>query len=374
MPGEEMNDAPEQLRRDAPKALTGADMENRMHVVDADAHVLESDATWSYLCDSEVSFEPIAITVEKKNGSADEFWLLDGILLPKSQNMGTDTPRESRELTDVGARLRHMDELGVDIQVIYPTVFLRPFTRRPEVEIALYGSYNRWMADVWKEGKDRLHWVALVPLLSMEKALKELRWAKENGACGVFMRGLEADKHLSDPYFFPLYGKATDLNLAICVHSGSGSFAMHDYYNSETSFPKFKLLNVTAFHTLIFNGIPDVFPKLRFGFIESGAQWVPYAVHDLVRRIERQRGNPKGALKKNLLAENRIFVTCQTDDDIAYILQYSGDESLIIGTDYGHSDVSAEIDALKRLRNLPGVSELVADKILNENAKRLYAL
>ena len=345
-----------------------------MPIVDADAHVLESGATWSYLSASETSFEPVAVKAAKKNGSEEEFWLLDGLLLPKSQNMGTDTPRASRELTDVGARLRHMDQLGVDIQVIYPTVFLRPFTRRPEVEAALYGSYNRWMADVWKQGKNRIRWVVLLPLLSMDRALSELRWARENGACGVFMRGLEADRHLCDPYFFPLYEEAGNLDLAVCVHSGSGSFAMHDYYHDETSFPKFKLLNVTAFHTLLFNGIPDMFPKLRFGFIESGAQWLPYAIRDLTRRIERQRGNPKGTIKKNLLADNRFFVTCQTDDDLAYVLSYSGEESLIIGTDYGHSDVSAEIDALKTLRQLPGVSERAAGKILSENAKRFYGL
>jgi len=345
-----------------------------MHIVDADAHVLECEATWSYLSKAEASFEPVAVKVTTKNGGEEEFWLVDGLLQPKSQNMGTDTPRESRELTDVEARLCHMDQLGVDVQVIYPTVFLRPFTRRAEVEIALYRSYNRWLAEVWKAGKDRLRWVVLLPLLSMDKALSELRWAEGNGACGVFMRGLEADKHLCDPYFFPLYEAAANLDLAICIHSGNGSFPMHDYYINETSFSKFKLLNVAAFNTLLFNGIPDLFPKLRFGFIESGAQWVPYAIHDLVRRIERQRGNPRGKIKKNFLAENRFFVTCQTDDDLDYILQYSGDDSLVIGTDYGHSDVSAEIDALKTLRHLPGVTTCVADKILSENAKRLYGL
>lgn len=349
-------------------------MENERHIVDADAHVLESAATWSYLSKSEASFEPIVVAVQKKNGSLEEFWLLDGLLLPKSQNLGTDTPRESRELTDVAARLKHMDQLGVDIQVIYPTVFLRPVTRRVEVEIALCQSYNRFMAKIWEQGNNRIRWVVLLPLLSMDKALADLPWAKENGACGVFMRGLECDRHLCDSYFFPLYQQAAVLDLPICVHSGSGSFPMHDYYNTETSFPKFKLLNVTGFHTLIFNGIPDMFPKLRFGFIESGAQWVPYAVHDLVRRIERQRGNPKGTLKGNFLADNRMFVTCQTDDDLPYILRYSGDDNLIIGTDYGHSDVSAEIDALKTFRQYSGVSERVADKILSDNAKQFYAL
>jgi predicted TIM-barrel fold metal-dependent hydrolase len=155
------------------------------------------------------------------------------------------------------------------------------------------------MGEVWRQGKNRLRWVVLLPLLGMDLALDELTRARENGACGVFMRGLEADRHLCDSYFFPLYKAAENLDLAVCIHSGSGSFAMHDYYGGETSFPRFKLLNVTAFHTLLFNAIPDMFPKLRFGFIESGAQWLPYAIRDLLRRIERQRGNPKGTAKKN---------------------------------------------------------------------------
>ena len=40
-------------------------------------------------------------------------------------NTGADTPRESRELTDVEGRLRHMDALGVDVEVVYPTLLLK---------------------------------------------------------------------------------------------------------------------------------------------------------------------------------------------------------------------------------------------------------
>jgi len=47
---------------------------------------------------------------------------------------------ERAELLDIDARLAHMDELGVDIQVLYPTLFLRPVTTRAEVEAALYKS------------------------------------------------------------------------------------------------------------------------------------------------------------------------------------------------------------------------------------------
>jgi len=38
-----------------------------------------------------------------------------------------------------------------------------------------------------------------------------------------------------------------------------------------------------------------------------------------------------------------VFVTCQTNDDIPHILNFSGEQSLVIGTDYGHSDSASEV-------------------------------
>ena len=140
--------------------------------------------------------------------SKDEYWLVDGTLRLKSGNVGRNTPQASREMRDVPTRLKHMDELGVSIQVLYPTLFLIPLSPRPEVELALCRSYNRWLADSWKQAPERLRWAAVVPLMSMDQTLAEVRFAKENGACAIFMRGTEGDRLLSDPYFFPLYEEA----------------------------------------------------------------------------------------------------------------------------------------------------------------------
>ena len=65
--------------------------------------------------------------------------------------------------------------LEIDVQVLYPSLFLRPLTRKPEVELALCRSYNRWLADVWSQGKGRLRWAAVLPLMSMDAALEERR-------------------------------------------------------------------------------------------------------------------------------------------------------------------------------------------------------
>ena len=39
-------------------------------------------------------------------------------------------PEAARDMSDLSIRIKHMDELGIDIQVIYPTIFIFPTARR----------------------------------------------------------------------------------------------------------------------------------------------------------------------------------------------------------------------------------------------------
>jgi predicted TIM-barrel fold metal-dependent hydrolase len=342
-----------------------------MPVIDADTHVIETERTWEFMEPSEAEFKPIPAAAQTDSGETKQFWLIDNRLQPRRDNIGHDTTEAAREMRDVEVRLRHMDELGVDIHVLYPTIFLRPITRRPDWELALCRSYNRWLAEIWSMGKGRLLWAAVLPLLSMDKALEELNWARKNGACAVFIRGIEGDRRLNDPYFFPLYEAASDLDMPIGIHSATGNFAIHDFFGGqEPGFCKFKLAVVGAFHSLVYDEVPARFPRLRFGFIEVSSQWVPYVIHDLAIRF-RRRGKE---LKKDLLQEDRIYVACQTDDDLAYVLQYAGKERLMIGSDYGHADTSSELEALRRLKQQGGVEPTAIDRILDDNPREFYGL
>lgn len=339
-----------------------------MRVIDADAHVIENDATWDFMLESERRFRPQLVQTKPGDVNTDCL-LIDGKLFPWT-NVGRDVPQGSREMTDLKLRIAHMDELGVDIQVIYPTIFIFPLSRRPEADLAICRSYNRWMAEVVKHHTDRFRWVMAPPLLNMDKVADELKFGKEHGACGVVMRGLEVDRMLSDAYFYPLYEEASRLDLPICVHSANGSVTAYELFLDDPGFAKFKLAVVGAFHALVFSGVPKKFPKLKFGIIEVGAQWLPYAARDLARRYAR-RGRP---LDQDLLKDNRMFVTFQNDDDVAYILQSFSEDNLIIGTDYGHSDNASEIEALKKFQREGKVSERAVSKILDANPAAFYGI
>ena len=347
-----------------------------MGAIDADAHVVEAPHTWSYLAEDERQFLPMIVTQTFGNETLSNdgqniqhnHWVVGNRIMGKDRNVGREMSREIREMEDIPGRLRHMDELGVDIQVLYPTLFLRPVTQDFRTELALCRCYNRWLADIWKQSPDRLRWVAMPPLMSMDKVGDEMRFAKDNGACGIFLRGLECDKAVGDPYFHPLYEIAGDLDLPVCLHSGSNSATVHDFFLTDTTFTMFKLAVVGAFHTLIEKGIPSRFPKVRWAFVEVSAQWIPYVMVDLEDRF-RRRGLD---WFDDPMKQNNMYVACEVTDDLDYVVKYAGPDNLMIGTDYGHHDPSAEINAIEIIRNDSRLDAATAGKILDANARTLY--
>ena len=75
---------------------------------------------------------------------------------------------------------------------------------------------------------------------------------------------------------FPLYEEAARLNMPIGIHSGIGHFGVNEAMGGEP-FRVAKLIVIGGLHSMILNGIPERFPKLRIGAIEVAAQWVRYS-------------------------------------------------------------------------------------------------
>ena len=90
--------------------------------------------------------------------------------------------------------------------------------------------------------------------------------------------------------------------------------------------------------------------------------------------LARRHARRGKQLSKTILEDKRVWVTCQTDDDLDYILGYAGENTLVIGTDYGHSDNASEIEALRKLRSEDKLPAQVIHKILDDNPRALYAL
>src|SRR5437667_7175319 len=221
-------------------------MQNHLTVIDADAHVIETEHTWDYLEPSEQKFRPQLFY--SPDDTARQYWVIDdkirGFRFPTlserqlrefAQRAGRnfETPQAARELDDVELRLKHMDELGIDIQVLHNTFWIEQVTTRPEVEAAICRSWNHWLADVYKKSAGRLRYSCVVPALNIDEAVTQIKFAKENGAVAVCMRPLEGDRHLSNPDFYPIYQAASDLDMAIAVHIANANPANCELYRQS---------------------------------------------------------------------------------------------------------------------------------------------
>lgn len=345
-------------------------------VIDADTHVDESEATWKNLEITDAKYVPATVTHPPEGVISDvvnpldsRWWLVEGRLQRRAiRDDAHHPPLEARELHDVQLRLRQMDQMGVDVQVIFPTFFIRYRPSSPEAEAALTMTYNRWIAERCATSNGRLRWAAVLPLLDVDKAVEELRWAKAHGSCGFFKRGYDLDKPVSDPHFFPIYEEASALDIPVCIHTG------HPGREWDRGFPI-----MAAVSALITCGIPDKFPKLRFGLIEAGASWIPYTISQMLeqQRSPRSPWAPNFDLKKDLFRANRLFVSIDPVDDIEYLLKFGTEDNLMIGTDYSHSDISANLSSLEEVRGWADegrISKTAARKILEDNPQTFYGL
>ncbi len=354
-----------------------------MAVIDADTHVDENEDTWAYLAESEKKYMPVTVQgVEGKALAAGyhRYWLIDGSLVVRRfrDDKRTGTTQETRELKSMSARIKHMDELGVDVHTLYPTLFLSQPSGKPEVEAALCRSYNRWLADKCKEAKGRIRWLAVLPTLDMNATLAEIKFARDNGACGLFKRGIEAGlRQAGDEYFDPLYKAASDANLAVCMHLGSGDPNVSDILPVANGFWFKTLPLLDACNQLVMKNTPTRFPDLRIGFIEAGAMWVPYVMSELRSRHERMAWFSTFNFSDDLFRESRFYVACQTHEDIPYLLKLGLEDSLVIGSDYTHADMTAEINALDKIKKRGESGDLgktVVRKMLEDNPARLYGI
>src|SRR6266508_1337732 len=322
-----------------------------MPVIDSDAHVVETEHTWDYLDPEDSKYRPVI--VQSQNGDGAKYWMIEGKIRGTARgpvaarglsdnvkrNMVTDDSK--RYMEDIPGRVAHMVELGIDVQVLYPTMYIGRMCDEPETEIALSKSYNRWLADIWAQSKGRLRWTCILPLSTMDEAIKQLRWSMDHGCCGVTMRSIEGERLLIDPYFSPMYEEAQRLNAPITIHIGNSNSYFRDFMAKDGiggTFGSLRLMSVASFHQLVTNSTPKKFPNLRFGYIEASAQWIPYVIHDLRRRLET-RGRE---LEGDVLGAYNIWVTAQTDDDLPTVLRYANPGHILIGTDYGHQDQSSE--------------------------------
>ncbi len=363
-------------------ATRGNAVPEKYLVIDADTHVIETDETWEYLEGADRALRPKLVSSPQDPGR--QYWIVDGHVAGPPLSTKTDdavdefaarakrsmaTPADARTMRDVDLRLKHMSELGIDVQVLHNTLWIGQVTSRPRTQIALCRSWNRWLAEIWRQGGGRLRWTCVVPTLALDVAVEEIRFAAAHGAVGICLQPFDRDLMMLDEYYFPIYEVASELDMAIIVHVANGDPHLAAALKTRTGVLQgldFLMPAVTACFAIVLGTITETFPTLRWGIVEAGAGWVPWCIQ-LTSRLKDE----EYTRDHNPFAENRIYVTTSIGDDYRYITEWVGDGQLIIGTDYGHTDPASEIDAIAQFLEVDLTDE-EKRKVLSDNPMALY--
>jgi predicted TIM-barrel fold metal-dependent hydrolase len=329
---------------------------------------------------------PQALKLEENTawGDWNAIWLIDGEVYPRivgGRNgliLGTPTLMErahqkpvsipAQELTDVEARLRDLDAAGIQQQVVFPTLFLVSTTEDVGLEAALFRAYNNFMADAQTRSGGRVNFAALVPIRDVQESIKELQRAKQLGAVAVMLLGVAWDRLPDDEVYCPLYEEAARLDLPICLHFGWGSPTITSIFRSGQSFNSATLPVIMAARSVLGSSLLDDIPNLRFAFLETGSQWVPWLLHQ-IRRSGRSKTDPA-----EFFRNGRAYVACEADEDINYLTQSLGEDCFVVASDYPHGDPSAEDNLSAAIMAREDVPLRVREKILSANPRSLYRL
>jgi predicted TIM-barrel fold metal-dependent hydrolase len=373
-----------------------------MRVIDADGHVEENPATFSdkYFDPELRSQRPRVIGMD---GLA--YWMIDEQLYPRRvgrgcHNLGTPVSYdgkptkhaarkadslESMELTDLGARLKIMDEEDIALQVLYPTLFLAyPLSSNPALLTAMCSSYNRWLGDRLA-GHERLKWVGIVNLDDIPAAVRQVREAKRLGAVGMMVLGTAGDRLLDDPTLFPFYETVAGENLPLAVHVGWACPSINNLFTHiyPSGVIAFLMPVLMGFVSLISGGVLDRFPNLRVVFLEAGCLWIHFMLDRLDHRFKHSSKNlahvvsetaPREALPPmDYIRKGNLYFSAEIEDALLpQVLDLVGEGQIVFGSDMPHGD--RERFAARELLRRNDIGEAAKAKILVENPVSLYGL
>ena len=187
--------------------------------IDVDAHVDETDATWDFLTGPELEHRPISTDPGVPTVPGDRrphrLWLIDGgtRLRRWRDDVRTGTVRaHARADRRSGAARAHGR-----VERRRPGALPHALPRRLHCPRGGRRGPDRRLQPL--DGR-RDAVLRRSPALGgaradagHREAVDQLRWAKENGACGVMKKGVECGRSSSHPYFFPLYEEASRLDI-----------------------------------------------------------------------------------------------------------------------------------------------------------------
>jgi aminocarboxymuconate-semialdehyde decarboxylase len=277
------------------------------------------------------------------------------------------------EFSDLDLRLSIMDQQGVDMQVLSPagSYFFYWMPAQDALEFA--GWLNGQFADAVAKHPQRLVALGSVPMQDGAKAAQELERAMTKlGLRGVEISSNIQGRYLDDPGFNPFWEAAQALDALIFVHPNQvvGAERMKDYNLANL------IGNPTdtslAFAKLIFGGVLERFPRLKFLFAHAGG-FLPYTWGRLDRgfRIQDSAAAKLTQPPSEYIKLLHFDTITHSSMALEYLVANFGADKVLLGSDYPYDMGDPEpVQSLRGTKIAAAQQQLIS----SANACRLLAI
>lgn len=371
-------------------------VENRI-VHDADSHLMELPDSLDVFFDPKFRAAYDALPKLRKN-PRDAGWVAKARALHDNPDFrsGSDSNVLLRKNYEAHGsfrredRPRTLDNLGFASQLIFTTWCLGNFgldeAGPVELAYAAAQAHNRMMVDFCSVDR-RFLGTGYVPLVDFELAIKCARDAIELGCKALLVPSKPPKGHSASHIAHDrIWAMAQEAGLPVVFHVGgeeklkadyfeNGLPRVKDFHGGEENFTSLSYMPIPhsvelTLAAMIFDGVLDRFPRLKFGAIELGASWVPGWMRNMdsaaLAFVKNEERLQKLSLKPSEFVRRQIRVTPYPHEDTGWIIRNSGDEVCLFSSDFPH--VEGGRNPLKRFgESLAGCTPQQVDRFYCDN-------
>ena len=284
-------------------------------------------------------------------------------------------------LQDLGdLRIAHMDEMGIDRQLLLLTA---PGVQvvRPGEGTPLAREANDIAAAACARHPDRLSALAAFDPRDVAGSVKELERAAKLGLNGAVLNSHFQGHYIDEAEYFPILEALEALDLALYIHPTAPFSAPHyedrGFFGALGGFPHDVWLHTMG---IIFSGAFDRFPKLRLVIGHLG-ECLPLHLY----RFDWMQGNADGRahLRQGKQVKlkhpvshyfrNNIWITtsgCGWEPAIRFCMDVLGPERVLYAMDYPYQQSTDELAAYDRMKFTADEKKM----LMEDNARHVFRL
>ena len=297
------------------------------------------------------------------------------------------------EYRDRDARLRTMDEFGLEKIWLFPTlgmVYEELLKHDPEAVTLMFSAFNRWLVEDWGFAyQDRIFSGPYISLCDVDWAISELEWALANDARTIVLR--PAAVHTkdgvippADPYFDPFWARVNESGITVVVHAGDSGYSLQGYGRDgfsakfgENMRPNLGILHIGIeraiydfLGSIMVDRIFERFPNIRLASVENGSTFL----RELFTKMRSASTKIPGLFKEDPveLFRRNVWINPFWEDDVEEVVDLMGADRVIFGSDWPHIEGMPE--PLDYLIELKSFDDDAKRRILRDNALELNVL